>query len=315
MRGKTRSAHCWRVLLVLGLMMTAPLLQAADRLVVYTVNYPLQYFAQRIAGEHADVVFPAPADVDPAFWQPDATTITAYQQADLILLNGAGYAKWLDRVSLPRRRLVTTAAGFAADYIETAGTVTHSHGREGSHSHAGTAFTTWLDFGQAVMQANAVRDALSRLRPLHAEVFAANARALETDLLGLDARMQAIVYAAPGTPLVASHPVYQYMARRYGINLEAVMWEPDTLPGAAQWLAFERLLKDHPAGWMLWEGDPIQESIERLQQHGVQSIVFDPCGNAPGEGDFLDVMSSNLRRLDRVFRSDDPGGVLQQGIE
>ncbi len=301
MRRKTGSAQYWRVVLVMGLMMTAPLLPAADRLVVYTVNYPLQYFAQRIAGEHADVVFPAPADVDPAFWQPDAATITAYQQADLILLNGAGYAKWLDRVSLPRSKLVNTAAGFTADYIETTRTVTHSHGREGSHSHAGTDFTTWLDFGQAVMQANAVRDALSRLRPMHAEVFAANARTLESDLLALDARMQAIVSGKHDTPLVASHPVYQYLARRYGINLEAVMWEPDTLPDAAQWLAFERLLKDHPAGWMLWEGDPIQESIERLQQHGVQSIVFDPCGNAPGEGDFLDVMSSNLRRLEQAF--------------
>jgi zinc transport system substrate-binding protein len=304
-----------QVLLVLGLMMTAPLLQAADRLVVYTVNYPLQYFAQRIAGDYAEVVFPAPADVDPAFWQPDAATIAAYQQADLVLLNGAGYAKWVGRVSLPRSRLVHTAAGLAADYIETTGTVTHSHGREGSHSHAGTAFTTWLDFRQAAVQANAIREAISRLRPQYADVFAANANALESDLLALDTRMQAIVSAAPDTPLVASHPVYQYLARRYDLNLEAVMWEPHTLPDAGQWLAFERLLKDHPAGWMLWEGDPLQESIDRLQQHGVQSIVFDPCGNAPGEGDFLEIMSTNLRRLDRVFRSNDSGGVFQQGIE
>ena len=301
MQGKTGSAQRWRVLFVLGLMIIAPLLPAADRLVVYTVNYPLQYFAQRIAGAHADVVFPAPAGVDPAFWQPEEATIAAYQQADLILLNGAGYAKWLDWVSLPRSKLVNTAAGFAADYIETTGAVTHRHGREGSHSHAGSAFTTWLDFRQAAVQASAIRDALSRLHPQHAKLFAANAQALESDLLVLDARMQAIVSSKPDTPLVASHPVYQYLARRYGLNLEEVMWEPDTPPDAGQWLEFERLLKDHPAGWMLWEGDPLQESLERLQQLGLQSVVFDPCANAPGEGDFLDVMSNNLRRLEQVF--------------
>ena len=77
---------------------------AEDPLTIYTINYPLQYFAQRIAGEHAQVISPGPADEDPAFWMPDTETIQRYQQADLILLNGAGYARWTKRVSLPRLR-------------------------------------------------------------------------------------------------------------------------------------------------------------------------------------------------------------------
>lgn len=39
---------------------------------VYTVNYPLAYFAERIAGDSVNVVFPTPPDIDPAFWSPDA---------------------------------------------------------------------------------------------------------------------------------------------------------------------------------------------------------------------------------------------------
>ncbi len=38
--------------------------------VIYTVNYPLAWMAQQLAGDDAAVVFPAPAGVDPAFWQP-----------------------------------------------------------------------------------------------------------------------------------------------------------------------------------------------------------------------------------------------------
>ena len=41
-----------------------------DALLVYTVNYPLAYFAQRLAPEGVEVVFPVPPDVDPAFWKP-----------------------------------------------------------------------------------------------------------------------------------------------------------------------------------------------------------------------------------------------------
>ena len=46
---------------------------------VYVVNYPLQYFAERIGGPDVRVVFPAPADGDPAFWKPSPEQIAAYQ--------------------------------------------------------------------------------------------------------------------------------------------------------------------------------------------------------------------------------------------
>ena len=44
--------------------------QTADTLVIYTVNYPLAFFAERIGGDLVEVVFPAPVDEDPAFWSP-----------------------------------------------------------------------------------------------------------------------------------------------------------------------------------------------------------------------------------------------------
>jgi len=272
-----------------------------ERLVVYTVNYPLQYFAQRIAGDHAEVVFPAPPDVDPAFWQPDAATIGDFQRADVILLNGAGYAKWVSKVSLPRRKLVDTSAGFRARYIETEGGPTHSHGREGEHSHAGTAFTTWLDFSQAVQQADAVRDALSRRMHDQADTFTANFHALERDLLDIDARLEAVVARDPGKPLLASHPVYQYLARRYSLNLKSVMWEPDATAPEPEWQGLAELREAHPAAWMLWEAEPSAENRARLRQLGVQSAVFDPSANRPAAGDFLSVMSDNIANMAGVY--------------
>ena len=38
---------------------------------IFTVNYPLKYFTQRIGGDRVRVEFPAPPDEDPAFWTPD----------------------------------------------------------------------------------------------------------------------------------------------------------------------------------------------------------------------------------------------------
>ena len=74
----------------------SPAANPKQNLKIYVVNYPLQYFAERIGGDKVDVFFPAPSDVDPAFWTPGREVVRQYQQADLILLNGADYAKLVD---------------------------------------------------------------------------------------------------------------------------------------------------------------------------------------------------------------------------
>ena len=134
-------------------------------LTIYAVNYPLAFFAEQIGGEHVDVVLPVPPGVDPAFWEPDHDMVRQFQKADLILLNGAGYAKWTRKFSLPMLRMVDTSRAFKDDLVSIETNVTHSHGPAGDHSHGGIAFTTWLDFSQAAVQAEAVYKAILRKLP------------------------------------------------------------------------------------------------------------------------------------------------------
>lgn len=292
----------WSSLLGVFLLLVTAVAAGSEKPRVYVVNYPLAYFAERIGGDHVETVFPVPPSEDPAFWQPDADAVSGFQQADLILLNGAGYAKWVNKVSLPRRRTVDTSETFRDRFIATEGGASHSHGREGEHTHAGTAFTTWLDFNQAAMQARAVRDALVRLLPDHATTLDNNFAALEQDLLDLDKQMKSLGEGIKDKPLVASHPVYQYLARRYSLNLKSVLWEPDVMPPESEWQALKSLLGRHPAKWMFWEGEPAADAVERLEQLGIRSTVFDPCGNRPEAGDFLSVMGSNVANVERVSR-------------
>ena len=275
--------------------------ESGERLTVYVVNYPLKYFAERIAGEHAKVVFPAPPDVDPAFWSPEPENVKAYQNADIILLNGATYAKWTMKATLPQFRLVNTSKNFQDSYIKIVDAITHSHGMGGDHSHSGTAFTTWLDFRQAIVQAEAVMQALNRKVPEKVETFKNNFRLLKMDLLSLDSELEKMMAGKTDILLVASHPVYQYFSRRYKLNLESVMWEPDEMPSKEKWQTLEHLLKDHPAKWMIWEGDPNPDSIRKLEELGVRSVVFNPCGNVPEKGDFLSIMRQNVENLRIIF--------------
>lgn len=267
---------------------------------VAVANYPLKYFTERLAGSHVQVVYPVPADEDPAFWKPKDDDVAAFQQADLIIMNGATYSKWADKVTLPRRKTVDTAAGFKDKFIVVANATKHSHGPGGEHSHSGTAFTTWLDLQQAIAQAQVVSEALAKKLPAAKDEIEKNFAALRGDIEALDARLAAAGEKLAGQPLVASHPVYQYFARRYALHLKDVLWEPEEVPTAEQMGDLKKLVADHPAKWMIWEGEPAKESVAKVQTLGLQSIVFDPCGNTPESGDWLSVMKDNVAALEKI---------------
>lgn len=268
---------------------------------IYVVNYPLKYFAERIAGDAAEVVFPAPPDEDPAFWRPDLDTIAAFQRADLILRNGASYARWADYATLPASRTVDTSSGFRDRYIAMEDAVQHAHGPEGTHAHASTAFTTWLDPALAEQQADAIRSRFVKLLPDKAAELNRNFETLRNDLRSLDDRLQSITNDHHEQPMLASHPVYQYFARRYQLNLRSVHWEPSEPPGAGQWSKLDDVLEEHPAKWMIWEAPPRTETDEGLSRRGVRCIVFYPCGNVPPQGNYLQTMNDNIERLKAAF--------------
>ena len=273
---------------------------AATPLVVYTVNYPLQYFAQRIGGDRVSVVFPAPADVDPALWRPGPDTIVAYQQADLILLHGVGYARWTERASLPATRTVDTSVEIRDQLIPLEDAVTHGHGPAGEHSHEGYACTTWLDPGLAVEHARAILAAFVEARPRDESAFRKGFASLEADLVELDHKLDEWSRAVGDTPLLFSHPVYQYFTRRYGLNAVSLHWEPNVMPDDTQWRRLEGLIHDRAGQWMIWEGPPLEATVERLRSSGIESVVLGPCANTPHDGDYPAAMLRGVTALKRI---------------
>lgn len=265
--------------------------------VVSVVNYPLFYFAQRIGGDLALVEFPAPRDVDPAYWIPDDESLSKFQSSDLILANGADYAKWMQQVSLPASRIINTSDRAKEKYVEVTEGASHSHGAEGEHVHTGYAFTTWLDFQIALTQANAVKEALVNLVPDKREILEENFRALESELLELHSSMTELSEKLGEAYIIGSHPVYQYLSAAYGLHIHSVHFEPGEKPSEAQWEEFDKLQSTHPGSIMLWEGEPLPEVRSILLEKGIATLVFNPCGNLPENGDFMEVMNNNIQTL------------------
>ena len=273
---------------------------------VMAVNEPLRALAARLGGDRFDVRFPGPPDEDPAFWKPDAETLQSIQTADLILLNGAGFARWTTQASLPFSRCVDTSVAFADRLIVADASVTHSHGPDGDHSHGETAFTTWIDPSLLLEHARAVRTALVTLDPSTKAEIDARFAALETEIGALDAAALAIDSSRRGEPMLASHPVYQYLARRLDLDLRSVHFEPDVVPDDAGWAELDARLAERPVSpvkWMLWEGAPDPRTVAGLEARGVGVIVFDPCGAAVPADGYLAAQRANFARLVAAWSS------------
>jgi len=272
---------------------------ASDSRRVATSFYPLTYFVEEIAGDAVEIYAPVPADADPAFWKPPTEALVGLQDSRLILLNGAGFEKWVGKVSLPESRIVRTAKGFSERWIERE-EESHSHGGLAPHSHGAIDGHTWMDPLQALEQAEAVQGALAKSFP--DEDFQAGMEALKARLVVLDLRWQALAPKLRKASVIASHRSYDYPARRYGFRVENFDLAPQ-MPLDAHDLdhVLDHAGKGAPR-LMLWESEPLAETVEALRARGITSVVFAPAesldeSQRTAGSDFYTIMLDNLERL------------------
>ena len=300
-------------LIVLGPGCSPPPSQSGNVPKVYTTFYPTTYFAQRIAGDNttgdntignrAEVVCLLPDDEDPIFWQPSAETIEAYQGADLIVVNGARFEKWVAKTSLPPSKVVNTAAPLADEFITFVESGGHSHGSDTAHAHKGVDGHTWLDPHYAKVQADEIRKALTQLLPDQADAFQANYAALAADLDELDRLLTDLSVTLEDEHLLASHPAYNYLVKRYGWQLTSFDLDPAEMPSDAALAEIGKTLESTPARVILWESPPDEAVADRLKEEfGLISVWFSPCetldeASRAAGGDYLSVMKENIIRL------------------
>ena len=290
---------------------TAPPAGGGGKPVVYTTFYPTTYFTERIVGDLAEVVCPLPEGADPIFWLPEAEQVLAYQGADLVVVNGADFEKWVGKVSLREDRVVDTAKGFEADFLLFENVTTHSHGPSGEHTHKGVDGHTWLDPIHAKAQAAAILAALTRLLPDHEKELRTRFDALAADLMGLNAALEALKASYRGESILASHPAYNYLAKRYDLSIQNLDLDPEAPPDEQPLAEIRAAAEMSGARFLLWESAPAAGVAEKIaSETGLESVVFSPCelpsaADIAGEGDYLAMMKANIEKLRPVLRPAD----------
>ncbi|MEY2726098.1 MAG: High-affinity zinc uptake system binding-protein ZnuA precursor [Planctomycetota bacterium] len=151
-------------------------------------------------------------------WRPKSADVRRMQQAQLLVLNGASWEPWTTRVSLPSSRVVTTSQPIAAELIRIPDAVTHQHGPEGRHSHAGTVPATWLSPVLLEAQIEALAAALQQHYPADREQLARQAAAWKASLQQSKKLLQELRDASQTQRpfVIADSPLHLYLLRDLG---------------------------------------------------------------------------------------------------
>lgn len=281
-----------------------------DSGIVYTATFPLEFVAKRLTAKTGiEVINPNPYDIPPFTWRPSDETVRAMQNAALIVINGADFETWATAAPLPRSRLVNTSKPLENDFIKLDDTVTHSHGPGGEHSHEGIDGYTWVDPHNLKIQAETLKSALARRFPQHEQTLADNLDKLSAELDSIIARLDRISERLGDRPIATSHPVYNYLGKRWGWNMFAVHLEPGAplIADEVQELQTFADEQSQPLALMLWEDNPAQPAETALRdQFGLTCVVYHTGDTVPDEllpdPDYIAMLDANLERLEAALQ-------------
>lgn len=270
-----------------------------DSRTVVTSFYPLAFFAQQIAGDRVIVKSLCPPEADPSLWNPSRADLQQFQNASLILLNGANFEHWATTASLPVGRVIATSRAFVSEWM-TLPTVVHSHGSGGGHTHSGIDGHTWMDPVLAHRQAAEILAAFNQRWPEDTSTFKAGFDRLAVEFDALGSAFRDITPGIKEAVIFTSHPAYGYLARRFGWTTTSLALPPDEEPSPEVWVEVAKAVAAAPPGLrlMLFETEPLQAIRQRLQtEWQVTAVVFQTCETPAQDGSYFERMKRNIESL------------------
>ena len=258
--------------------------------------YPLQWTAERVAGDAVDVVSLTKPGAEPHDLELAPQDVAALADANLVVYLGGFQPAVDDAVEQEGKDSafdVTRAADLDLTYTPI------EDGDQKSDEAGATDPHFWLDPLRLAAVADALAARLSRLRPQEAPQYEANAAALRTELEALDAEFEAGLKDCTNTNLVTSHNSFGYLARRYGLTQVGITGlTPEDEPAPQDLAEVTAFVEANRVATIYYE-TLVSPAVARTvaAETGARTAVLDPVEGLTDESagsDYLEVMRANL---------------------
>lgn len=170
---------------------------------IYTSFYPLYDFVKKIGKDKVDGSTIVPMSVEPHDFDPTPKQIIDLQQADLVFINGAGFEKWISKITNPN--IVDLSKKIS---IEKIGTNSNPH--------------IWLDPLLVKTMASIIFNNLVTLDPKNVAYYQANLKEFDSKLEELNSNIINNLTICPSKDFIAFHDAFGYFSKRYGLIQHAI---------------------------------------------------------------------------------------------
>ena len=247
--------------------------------------YPLQFVAERVAGEYGTVTSLTAPGIEPHDLELSPATVRSMQSADVVLYVGGLQPAVEDAIK------ATGAPSFdAADAVPL---VERQTGELTFDPHF------WLDPALLADYALAVGDEFAHLDPAHADAYMANAAALSEQLDILDSDFSTGLATCKRREFIVTHEAFGYLADAYGLQQEGLAGlDPDSEPSPARLREIKDIITQTGATTVFTETLVSSRVAQALADDvGVTTAVLDPVESVVDGTDYVSVMDQNLAAL------------------
>ena len=277
--------------------------------------YPLEFVAERVAGDLAEVTPLTKPGVEPHDLELSINQTAALQSADVILTEHGFQPAVDDAIEQDVKGDVVDVEKTVELHPAEEGEDEHGHEEEAGHEEEGAHQEEgeeahdhgeldphfWHDPALMADYAEAVSAALAKADPDNAETYTANAKKLTEDLTAVDEEFKTGLAQCKIKDVVVSHDAFAYLDK-YGLEFESIAGlTPDAEPNPAQLAEIGEHAKEHGVTTIFSERLVSTALADTLADDlGLKTAVLDPIEglSADTEGeDYLSLMRQNLDAL------------------
>lgn len=293
-----------RLIIAVAWLLLAGSAEAQERLRVVTTTTDLRSLAEAVGGHRVDVVSLVPPAVDAEDHQPKPQDLARIKDARLIVRVGLDYDLWLDRLlaQAGNARLLRGADGYvdASAAIAVLDVRGMSVGPSAGHAHGSGNPHYWLDPKNAEVITGSILEAFARVDPANAKVYEANRLAflarLDAKLAEWDARLAPV----RGTPLIAYHNTWAYLARRFRLSFVGFVEQKPGVPASpAHLAALLQTMRERGVRLIVRQPlEPERDAAFLAQRANARVVVLAASvGMLPAATDYLSLFDANVAVL------------------
>lgn len=282
---------------------------------VVVTSYSMQYLAERVAGDAADVVNLAPAGTEPHDLELAPASVARLTSAEVVLTVGGFQAAVDDAVAQGGDDQTVVDATDVVDLLTSGadghdaddpsddapedGTGDERGSEDRGHDHGGVDPHFWLDPQRLADVGDAFAAAMADVDPDAATTYTANAASLRADLDALDEQMSDGLADCADRSFVTSHQSFAYLADAFDLHQIGISGiDPEGEPSPARVAQVLTQARDDGVTTVFTQPGGLTAGADVVADElGVTLATLDPVELQPRGSDYRGAMEANLAAL------------------